>query len=183
MPRGHQGTTRGTRKEGEGWDTGGETESGKKRKLKVTGTQGGLAPQTLSPPARTPHAPPRGTCHRPRSGSTRAARRPFPVHAGAALRPRLHLRQRRGGAAQRRGGSSCASERPTRAFPVAPLASRPCKDRALPPTALYFRFLLAGDGGLPATESQPEPPRASLGRHLTSDEAPPASLLFAVQCG
>lgn len=140
-------------------------------------------PRPSLPPRELPTPPTRGTCHRPRSGSTRAARRPFPVHAGAALRPRLPLRQRRGGAAQRRGGSSCASERPTRAFPVAPLASRPCKDRALPPTALYFRFLLARDGGLPATESRPDPPRASLGRHLTSGEAPPVCLLSAVQCG
>ena len=133
-------------------------------------------------PRELPTLPARGTCHRPRSGSTRAARSPFPVHAGVALRPRRHLRQRRGGAGQRRGGSSCASERPTRAFPAAPLASRPRKDTAQPPTALYFRFLLARDGGLPATESRPEPPRAPLGRHLTSDEAPPLSLLCAVQC-
>lgn len=90
--------------------------------------------------------------------------------------------RRSGGAAQRRGGSSCASERPTRAFPVAPLASRPCKDRALPPTALYFRFLLARDGGLPATEcsrSRPERLSAAI-LHPMRPRLPPCSLQFSV---
>lgn len=71
------------------------------------------------------------------------------------------------------GGSSCASERPTRAFPAARLTSRPRKAKDQQPTALYFRFLLAGVGGLPATESRRGPPRASRGRHLTSEKATP----------
>ena len=118
----------------------------------MTETQSGLAPQTLSRrrdlPTPTPGVPVTdlaAAAHAPLSS-------PFQPMPGAALCPRRHLRQRR-------GGSSCASERPTRAFPAALLRSRPRRETSSRPPFTSASYWLAPEDFRLQSRGQGRPER------------------------
>ena len=161
LPRKHWRTSRGTRKEGKGWDTGGETESGKNRKIKVTETQSGLAPQTLSPPARPP------SLLQPQGYLSLILQLQHTRHSHPLSSPCQGPRSVRDGTCDNAGagqdsgagGSSCASERPTRAFPAALLRSRPRRETSSRPPFTSASYWLAPEDFRLQSRGQGRPER------------------------